>query len=152
MDQATINSIASRGSVVEERIRNDTGSFIYDMDAGVDAGVVNLPDVNVLLANVIEILEYSNSREMVDLRLADKVKYGDEMEKKFPAFSKRYYALFQQILEGEDLSPLLMMFAKIENIKSGRKTIEQAEKELGDELVDRYVPADVKRTIAGRKR
>jgi hypothetical protein len=147
-----MDNIRATGAVTEEQIRNDVGSFVYDIDAGVDEGVVNLPDVNVLLANVIEILEYSNSAEMVALRRTDKPKYNSEMERKYPQFSSRYFALFQQILEGEDLSPLLMMFAKIESVKSGRKTIEQVEKELGNALVDRYVPANIKQKIGGYKK
>lgn len=139
-------------TVTEDQIRNDVGSFVYDIDAGVDEGIVNLPDVNVLLANVIEILEFSNSPDMVALRRTDKQKYSNEMERKYPQFSNRYYALFQQILEGEDLSPLLMMFAKIESVKSGRKTMEQVERELGNALVDRYVPDNLKQKMGGYKK
>jgi hypothetical protein len=133
--------------VTEKQMRADKNAYVYDIEAGRDMGIVNLPDVNQLLANVIEILEYSNSGEMVNLRKTNKGEYHKAMERKFPQFSDRYFALFQQILSGEDLSPLLMMLAKVESIKSGSKTIDQAEKEIGEVLVDKYVPDEIKKTM-----
>lgn len=109
--------------------------YLYD----VDSGDVNLPDVKLFLDQVIEVMECMNQQEMVDLQNKDEEEYKAEMEKRFPQFSFRYYAIFQKIISGDDITPLIEMLAQIERVKCGEIDIEEAEKNIGQSLANKYV-------------
>lgn len=124
----------------ENEIGNAPG-FVYD----IESGAPNLPDVPVFLNDIASILEYMCKDEILELRNKDSGEFNQHMEDKFPTFCDRYYALFQKILSGEDLSPLMNMLVAIEKVKSGKETLDQAEKKLGEQLAKKYVYPSLKK-------
>jgi len=115
--------------------------IVYDPTGGLDGEkpVINLVDPGDVLANVEQILEYMCKDEIIAMKKTDEGEYLQHMEEKFPAFSFRYYTLFQTIINGEDISHLFSMLGAIERIKQGDISLEQAEKDLGNQLASRYV-------------
>jgi len=112
--------------------------FIYDIGSG-DLSIDNLPDINILADQVINILEYATTDEMKYLRESDNDNYKIHMEKQFPKFSDKFYAMFQKIISGEDIGPLFFMLDKLQRVKAGKLSIEDAEKDVGMSLYNSFV-------------
>lgn len=116
--------------------------IVYDPSQGAENvadPIANLPDVKELLNNVEKILEVMCEDEMINLKNEDENDYNKAMEERFPAFSFRYFALFQQIISGSDLTHLFSMLGAIERVKKGELSLETAEKNLGEELAEEYI-------------
>jgi len=99
----------------------------------------NLTNTSELLDNIITVLEYMNTEEMINLKIKDETKYKDIMEKKFYKFSDKYYATFQKLLSGEDITQLFDMIAMLERVKKGNINFESAEKKIGEQLAQKYI-------------
>lgn len=110
-----------------------------------DGGEPNLPDVPKLLDQIIKILEYISSDEAIKMKNKDQDEFLNHMEEKFADFSFRYYAIFRKLLSGEDILPLFKMLAEIEKVQKGVKTLDTVEKELGEELANKYVYSKIKK-------
>lgn len=129
----------------DEEIKKQKNAIVYDPSAGVrkdgniQENLDNLPDVPKMLEKITEILECMLSDEMVELKEKNQPEFEHQMELKFPHFSFRYYGTFKQILKGEDLTPLFTMLSKIEKIKSGMLSLDQAENDMGNELAEEYI-------------
>ena len=123
--------------------------IVFDPSGGLEGGVapVNLPDVGEILDKIQEILEYMCTDEIINLKDNDNHNDNDNdngeyvrhMESIFPAFSCNYYSLFQKIISGDDLNHLFSMLGAIERIKDGEITVDEVEKNLGEELAEEYV-------------
>lgn len=114
--------------------------IVYDPSSNFDEdnAVENLPDVKNILDSVGEILEVMLEDEMIALQKEDGDKYEKAMEQKFPSFSFRYFALFKQIISGEDLGNLFVMLEMIEKTKNGKKSFREAESAVGMHLATHY--------------
>ena len=116
--------------------------IVYDPSEGIENvadPVANLPNVGSVLDDVGNILEYMCKDEIQELKNNDVSEYTNHMEEKFPAFSFKYYSLFRQIIEGEDITPLFSMLGAIERVKQGQISLDDAEKNLGEELAEQYL-------------
>jgi len=122
--------------------------YVYN----VDGGSPNIPDVNKLLDQILEIIDYMSNDEMLKLRKEDNEKFMDHMEKKYFDFSLRYYAVFMKLLSGEDIMPLFRMLAELDNVKSGKKSLENVEKELGEELANTYIYPKLNKATKNKKK
>jgi len=123
--------------------------IVYDPSHGienVEDPVANLPDTGVILKNVGDILEYMCKDEIVKMQKEDVDEYTKHMEGQFPDFSFKYYSLFRQVIEGEDLTHLFSMLGAIDRVKNGELTLDEAEKNLGNELGDQYIPEELRNT------
>jgi hypothetical protein len=125
--------------------------FVYDIE-GERSSQSELPNVHDLLNDVIKILEYMNTPEMQNLKKTEEAQYKLLMEQKFPEFSFRYYSLFQKLITGEDITPLLGMFAQIEKVKTGKITLDEAEKKVGESLATQYVYPSLNKNKKKKKR
>jgi hypothetical protein len=132
-----INNL-DQGMFTEEQIKNDPNAILFDPTGG-GGNTPNLPDVPVLMEKITEILEYMCEETVANLRNSNFSDFETHMETKFSSFSMRYFGIFQKLINGEDITPLLSMFISIDKIKSGVLTIEQAEKQLGEELAETYI-------------
>lgn len=119
----------------EDQLGSQGPGYVYD----VEGGDVSLPDTEQLLDSVIEIMECMDTSEMKQLKDTDEAEYKLEMEKRFPQFSFRYYSIFQKVISGDDITPLMGMLAQIEKVKRGELTIDEAEKYVGESLAKKYV-------------
>ena len=119
--------------------------IVFDPSGGLENGVapINLPNVNEILDKIVEILEYMGKDEIIKLKQEDDGEYSKHMEEKFPAFSFRYFSLFQKVISGDNLTHLFSMLGAIERIKKGELTAEEAEKNLGEELAEEYIYPNV---------
>lgn len=111
--------------------------FVYDIDG--DFSMENLPNIEQLADKVLEILEYATQPEIKKLRADDINEYTMHMEKRFSKFSDRFFAIFQKIISGENVSPLFYMLDKLQKVQSGKMSIEDAEKDVGMELYNSFV-------------
>jgi len=98
-----------------------------------------LPNVEELSSRIEEIIEYMCEDEIFSLSKKDYKKYSKTMKEKFPEFSTKYMSIFDMVISGEDITPLIEMLAQIDSVKKGKKTMEQAEDELRDSLAEQFV-------------
>lgn len=117
--------------------------YVYDMEGEYNQDA--LPNTEQLMDEVINILSITTQPKYKALRIQDNKQYVAEMEQLFPDFSFRYFALFMQVISGEDITPLFEMLLQIDRLKSGSITIEDAEKNVGDVLAKRYIYPNVKK-------
>lgn len=133
------NLNSNNGNIVtEDDIKKSDNAIVYEPPE-INSDSANFPDVPDLLGEIGEILEYMCEDDVITLRNKSAEEFNKHMEEKFPVFSDRYYAVFQKLLSGEDLTPLFSMLGAIEKIKSGQVSLEDAEKNLGLELADKYI-------------
>ena len=127
---------------IDAQLKKDgrTG-IVFDPSGGLEGGVApaNLPNVTEVLTGVQNILQYMCNDDIIKLKSEDESEYINHMEGKFPAFSFRYYSLFQKIISGDNLTHLFSMLAAIEKVKNGETTLDEAEKGLGEQLAQEYV-------------
>ena len=121
----------------EEILRN--GGTILEPNINESNDVSNLPDVDKLTIEIMEIIEYINTKELIELNRIDSNEYENAVELKFPDFCERYYGIFKKIIHGEDLAMLWRMLKQINRIKNGNINFEDAEVELGEELATKYI-------------
>jgi len=111
-----------------------SGGIIYDPSQNPINAPKDLPDSNQILDRVYNILEFISTDEIIKLKLENKPLYLQTVEDNFSDFSERYYALFNHIVNGKDITPLFGMLEQLHNIKSGKSTVEEVEKEVGKGL------------------
>ena len=126
--------------VTEDMIKNNPNAIVYDVD---ELSEPNLPDMNLLLDNIIQVLEAMNEDYFVQLKRSNIQKYEQELEQRFPSFSNQYYAMFQKIISGEDLTHLFSMLEAIENVNQGHISLEEVEIQLGKKLAKDYYHGDI---------
>lgn len=115
----------------------------------------NVQDPNEIFLGVMEILEYMKTPEIVkmciDYKKEDEPeskkekenKYREKIAIKFPVFSEKYFATFDKVVSGEDVTPLLYMLKLMSMVKKGNITPEDAESKIGHYLGKRYnLPMD----------
>lgn len=141
-----INSGFNHKIVNESEIDKSKG-IIYNIE-----NKINLPDLDQLLTEIINILEYMNNDELLKKKKENYNEFESEMEKKFPYFSFRYYGIFKKILSGEDISTLLQMLTEIHKVQIGEKSIEEAERNLGEQLASKYIYPKMKMKKKEKKR
>ncbi len=134
-------NIKEQVTVTEEGLQNAKPGYMYDpgLIEDDDEATANLPEINVLLAQVIKILDYMSQNEIKQMRKDNEPAYQSHMEQQFPNFSMRYYGVFQKLISGEDLNPLFQMMGQIERVKRGEISLSEAEKEVGESLAEKYV-------------
>ena len=104
-----------------------------------DDNPVNLPDVGKILSQIMSILECMTHDDMLALKEKNRPAFVETMEQKFPEFSERYYAVFQKVISGEDITPLFRMLAGIDRVNRKEATIEEVEEKIGTALANQYV-------------
>lgn len=121
--------------------------YVYD----VENAEVNLPDTNELLDGILTLLEYMASPEAKQVKLNTPDKYQMHLETKFPNFTNRYFSTFMKLMTGEDITPLLMMLTSISDLNNGKTNIEDVEKSIGQNLMNKYVKPKVDKKKKNKK-
>ena len=101
-----------------------------------------LPNANSVLDDVILILECMATDEMKNLKNTNINVFEQVMEDRFQDFSFKYYSIFRMILSGEDITPLFMMLDAINDVNSGKKNFEEAERRVGMHL-NKFIPPEL---------
>lgn len=99
-----------------------------------------LPDTQLLLSKVVDIMECMDTKEIRELKKKDKNEYEQVLERKFPKFSFRYYGLFKKVISGDDLSMLFKMVKAIDKVNNNELSLDDAEFGLGEDLAYKYIP------------
>lgn len=100
---------------------------------------VNMIDPDAITEEIIKILKYIETPNMVALKRKNKVEFETQMMRKFDKFSSEFPFIFYKLLRGEDISPLFGMLREIKNIKIGKITFEQGEDKIVNNLLGKYV-------------
>jgi hypothetical protein len=108
---------------------------VYDMSENSQ----NLANVDYILSSIIPILEYIKTPALKQMFATDYVEYKLHLEAKYPKFSNEYYSVFQKVISGDDLSPLLDMLAMVNKINNKEYTLEEAEGIVGKTLVKKFI-------------
>src|SRR3989304_8874695 len=111
----------------------DDNTIIYD-----PIGNPSLPDIQYLLKKIIEVMSYMCEDSVNKLKINDYQSYLKHLEFKFSDFCDDYYAVFQKLISGDDIYPLIMMIEKLIDIKNNRSNFEDAEKFVGTFLSDSF--------------
>ena len=106
-----------------------------------------LPDATNILDEVIKILECMNTNEMKELKKTNVNVFEQVMEEKFPDFSFKYYSVFKIVLSGEDITPLFMMLNSINEVNTGKKSFEDAQKGVGH-FLNKFIPPELLAKLA----
>jgi hypothetical protein len=87
------------------------GQFVLDAPTFDDKPEV--PNMEFLTTQLVEILSYVNTDAMNDMRQNDKNGFKTHIQNKFHEFSDKYYSLLDMILDEEitDITPLLQMLS-----------------------------------------
>lgn len=129
-------------SITEDEIR-EQGGIIYDPAKWNEAGKSSdtFPSAAGISDQIIEIYEYMLLDETKKLKeQLSEDDFSAHMEKKFRKFCDNYYAVFKMITSGGDITPLLGMLAEIDKNNSGQISYEETEKNVGQNLKDRFLP------------
>lgn len=121
--------------------------YVYD----VENAEVNLPDTDELLDGILTLLEYMASPEAKQVKKETPDKYQIHLESKFPNFTNRYYSTFMKLMTGEDITPLMMMLTSISDLNTGKTNIEDVEKSIGQNLMNKYVKPKVDKKKKNKK-
>lgn len=99
-----------------------------------------LPDTTEIINVVAAIRVKLNSNDMIELEKKDKNEHLKIFQEEFNDFYNCYPALFDQVYNNYDLEMLAKMLNAIDKIKSKSVSITKAEKELGLDLANKYLP------------
>ena len=120
--------------IVDENDIDHENGMVLDFGQDEEINPETLPDTDEILDNVIIILEYMNTEEILKLRRDNNDVFISTMETKFEGFAERYYSVFRMVISGNDLSPLFEMLRVIKQMKSGSMTVESGENQIGTSL------------------
>lgn len=138
-------NIKEQKVVSGEEVNKDKNKIVLNF--GGDEGEAppnpeDLPKASNILDEVIQILECMNTEEMQNLKKTNVNVYEKVMEDQFPDFSFKYYSIFRMILSGEDITPLFMMLDAINDVNTGKKNFEDAERRVGLHL-NKFIPKEL---------
>jgi len=121
--------------IVDEKYIKDQGGVIFEPPDG----KLSMPNLDYILDTIIEILEYKNTPEMTKLFKTNKTEYDACMEDKFEQFADTHYSIFSMVISGNDITPMITMFEKLNEAKSGKTTLENVDKKITESLRQKYV-------------
>ena len=101
----------------------------------------DVSDVNIdlIINSITEIMERLLTDEYKNLKNKNKDKLLLKLENEFPKFTENNYTLLKMIVNGEDISFFYKMLEMIDSVQKKKKTIDEVEKSLGEELADQYL-------------
>jgi hypothetical protein len=103
-----------------------------------------LPNVPELLDSINNILKYTQTNEMILLKKHSIDNYDKHLNDKFETFALKNPNMFKKIISGDDITYLYEMINKLERVKSGTFTLEEANQEIYDDF---YSPSCCERVI-----
>ena len=137
-------NIKEKKFVTKKDLKKDKNKIVLDFggDDGKEVDPADLPNATSILDEVIKILECMNTEEMKTLKKTNVNVFEQVMEGKFPEFSFKYYSVFKIVLSGEDITPLFLMLDAINDVNSGKKSFEDAERRVGLHL-NKFIPPEL---------
>ncbi|QKF93758.1 hypothetical protein QKU48_gp0300 [Fadolivirus algeromassiliense] len=122
--------------IVSDKEVNTSNGIVYDFGEENTSG--NVP-IEKILDQVISILEYMNTPELKTLKETNYPLYEQTIEDKYPDFSYNYYSVFKMVISGEDITPLFKMLEVLGDVRAGKTSFEDGEKNVGQYLT-KFLP------------
>ena len=105
--------------------------------------VAAIPDLDILLGDILEMLEYMDKPEMINLEKKDEATYEQHLDTKFDKISSKYYKIFKLLLDRKNreinLKKLIDMFMVLKDIKHGKLDIKKADEDFHESMNDKFV-------------
>lgn len=102
-----------------------------------------IPDLDRLLATVLEFLEYIGTPEMQAMEIHDNIGFEHHMDAKYPDLSLRYYSIFKLLLDREhreeNVCKLIDIFSALKRVKSGEVDIKDATSDFQEGMNNEYI-------------
>ena len=98
-----------------------------------------LPDISKLLTQVTDILTYMNDDKVLKFKIMNKDSYIQHMQARYSDFNDQYPVMFEMILDGGDITMLLEMMIKVDQVKKGISTMNEVEIDMRDKLKKKYL-------------
>jgi len=98
-----------------------------------------IPNVTELLKQIMEIIVFLKTPEMIELSKKDNVMYEQLTVSKYPIFADRYGSIFKMIMSGDSLTPLFDMLKMLDTVRNGDKSFEEVDEKLKSDLADKYI-------------
>lgn len=93
-----------------------------------------------IIEGYIELLKTKmNSEEFIYLNKNDHALYEKKLEEFVPIFKEEHEKLFKMIINSDDLTYLYKMLNALDDVGSGKKTMNEVRQELGVDLDKKYV-------------
>jgi hypothetical protein len=126
-----------------------TDGIIFDPSSR-PVNIVNVTAVLNHINSVLLFMKEPDNKLYNDLKIISKTKdtdkkkqlekiYEKTMEKKFPLFNETYPSTFQKVIYLKDISTTLFMLSKLSKVKKGNLSFNDAEKDVGNMLRDKFV-------------
>lgn len=115
-----------------------SNGIVYDFGEN-DESPGNAENVDLILDQVISILEHMNTPEMKELKESNYPLFEQTLEDKYQNFAYNYYSVFKMVISGEDITPLFKMLEILSNVKAGKTSFEDGEKDVGKYLT-KFLP------------
>lgn len=107
---------------------------------GGDISREGMPDTGELTCEIIEILEFITTSEMLELKKSDYTQYGLKARKRFESFYLRYFGVFTLLLEGKvEIDQLLQIISVIDEVKQGKLDVDAAQSKVDESLSKKYI-------------
>ena len=101
---------------------------------------VNIPDIDILIAEINSILEFMNEDDIIKLTRKE---LEQRVVIKFPDFSTNYFTLMKLLLDGADLGLLFNLLDTLKNVKKNKIDIKDAENSYSKILAKKFIPSEI---------
>ena len=141
-DQKVVTDTEIKNNPKENKIVLDFGQDSYK-----PGETPSLPNASYILDEVIKMLECMTTNEMKNLKKTNPTLFEQAMEDKFPDLSSKYYSVFKIVLSGDDITPLFMMLSSINDVNTGKKSFDDAERKVG-KFLNGFIPPELLAKLA----
>lgn len=121
--------------------RNNPNDLVYDPEswAGETTELKDLVDPAIIYKLMEDVLAYMAENNMAELRETNNSQFEQHMDEQFPDYSERYYAIFRMVISGQSLDMLFNMLEQIEKARHGQISVENAEKNVGKVMRQKFI-------------
>lgn len=96
-----------------------------------------LPETQDIISNIEVVIDYMNTGEMKALKRENKKKFRKHIISKYKEVVSE--SILEMILDGQNMDMLWSMLDKISRVKGGELSFDEMDKQVKDELHNKYV-------------
>lgn len=142
-DSKDFHGFASQNDIDNDKyaIKLDPNKYNNLNDDKLDPN--NIPDLENLLKNVIDLVEFISTPQMAQLEKTNFILYKTTAENAFPHFSNNFISIFNMLLHSNNrnynLTKLISLFSNLKDIKDGKKNIDLEFKKFQEQQAQEYI-------------
>lgn len=115
----------------QEEVKNN----LMNMDMS-----VNIPDINKLTLDIINVLEYMKRNDMKELRNTNFSEYEYRIENEFPDFVNCFYSIFKMLIAGDQkIENLQLMLKSLGSVNQNKMSFDDARNSVSKVINNQYV-------------